>query len=449
MANDLTLTVAIERMGMHGEGIGQTPDGRLAFVRNGLPGETVEARITEVRKNFVRAVATEHYKQSPNRQVPPCPIYASCGGCALQHWSYSEELAYKENRVRQALIRIGGLSNPPVGRIKGAEHDYFYRNKGQFPWGGSADRPTLGLYQRGSHDVVPVGDCAIQDPLINEVLAAAPALATRYHLGPFNARTGEGVLRHLLIRSSRHANETLALLVVGQEPNDLVERFAQDLMQACPHLVGVGINRQSHNTNRVLGPETRTVAGKTHIVEEILGMRFWMSFTSFFQVNPEQVQILYQLVLEALGSVQEVWDLYAGVGTLAALASRSATRVRALEMHPAAIQDARRNFDENGLTSVDITQGTVENVVAQWVKASDHPPDAVIMDPPRAGLKPEVVQSLLTLKPKLVVYVSCNPDTLGRDVALLSQQYDLKLATPVDMFPRTDHVESCAVLVRH
>lgn len=437
-----TLNLTIDRMGMNGEGVGQLDAGRLAFVADGLPGEEVTATVTEIRKSFVRAVATARQRTSPARVTPPCPVYRECGGCALQHWNYAEELAYKEDRVRQALGRIAGIERPPVDPIRGADDPYGYRNKGQFPWGGNASEPTLGLYQRGSHRVVPVPSCAIQDALVNEVVAVAARTAQKHRLAPYDPATGTGVLRHLLVRSSRAEEASLALLVAAHcPPANVLQDFATDLLAAAPHLVGVGINLNPGNTNRVLGPQTLPLSGATHLFDHILGMRFRMSFTSFFQVNPRQVEVLYQLAMDGLGMVDEIWDLYAGVGTLAALAARRARRVRAVEVHPASIADAQENFRENGLTTVTIETGEAERVVARWAASGQAVPDAVIMDPPRSGLRPEMVDALLALAPSRLVYVSCNPDTWARDVAALSPRYRLQRAAPVDMFPRTDHVE--------
>lgn len=443
-----TVKLHIERMGQNGDGVAQMADGRIAFVAGALPGETVQAKITEVRKNFVRALSIVREQDSEERIVPVCPIFDACGGCSLQHWHYDREAAYKENRVRQALLRIAGMTEPPVQPIVRASSDYGYRNKGQFPWGGRPGELVLGLYRRGSHEIIEARHCAIQDPRINEVLALAPDLANRYGLTPYDEIRQSGVLRHLLIRSARYSGNTLALIVVN-ELADGLKPFAEALLHEVPHLVGVGVNINPEKTNRILGPRSWALAGQSHIVEDILGMKFDLSFGSFFQVNPTQAARLYQLVLDSIGPhPREVWDIYAGVGTLAALAAQEAEVVRAIEINPDAIRDAQENFRLNGLQNVRIEEGAAEDRITRWVQQADVPPEAVIVDPPRSGLKSEVSEALLRLKSPRLVYVSCNPDTLARDVRVLSKEYQLVQVTPVDMFPRTDNVECCSLLVR-
>lgn len=442
-------TVAIQRMGLDGEGVGEWPDGRVAFVAGGLPGETVRARLRDSHRTYVKAVATELLQAAPQRVTPRCPVFPACGGCALQHWDYRAELAYKTQRVTEALQRIGHLDGVTVRPILGAEEPWHYRNKGQFPWGMADGRPVLGLYRRQSHAVVATDRCEIQDPLINRILPVVRSWAERLRLSVYDEATHRGLLRHLLIRTSRWEQQAL-VLVVGTHFDPRLVRLAEGVHKALPEVVGVGFNHNPDPGNRVLGPATRTLVGRDYLVEQLLGMRFRLSFTAFFQVNPAQVERLYEAALAALPRDADlVWDLYAGVGTLAALASRRAREVWAVEVNQAAVADARKNFAENGLSAVKIEVGRTAEVLQRWLQPPNPPnPAAVILDPPRSGLEAAVVPWLLEARPYRLVYVSCHPETLARDLALLHAGYAVDYLQPVDMFPRTDHVEAVACLTR-
>lgn len=441
-------TLHIDRMGQAGDGVARMPDGRLAFVPGALPGESVEAVVVEERKNFVRAVVTRRLTTSDQRTEPVCPLFAECGGCSFQHWNYAAELAYKERRVQEALRRIAHGDPALVAPIRGSRDPYGYRNKGQFPFGGEAGQAVLGLYRRGTHQVIAADRCDIQDPLINEVLPVAQSLANRMGLAPYREADHAGVLRHLLVRSSRAEGRVLVLLVV-REDQPVLQDYAEALMAAIPAIYGVGVNVNADRTNRILGSDTRLLCGSETITDVILGQTFRLSFTSFFQVNPEQVGVLYEAALGFLPAhAEEVWDLYSGVGTLAALAATRAQRVRALEVNPDAVTDARMNFDLNGLRNISVAVGRVEQLIADWVDQQKSPPDAVIVDPPRAGLDQEVVQQIARLRPARIIYVSCNPDTWARDILAWAPHYQLQRAIPVDMFPRTDHVEVASYLER-
>ncbi|MBX5467758.1 MAG: 23S rRNA (uracil(1939)-C(5))-methyltransferase RlmD [Firmicutes bacterium] len=440
-------TVAVERMGLAGEGVGRWPDGRTAFVAGALPGEVVQARMVASHASYVKSVAVGWLTTSPLRRAPRCPVYPACGGCALQHWDYAAELAYKQDRVREALRRIGQLEDPPLKPILGATEVFHYRNKGQFPWAVRDGRPVLGLYQRDSHAVVPTDFCAIQDPAINRVLPVARDAAERLGIPVYEESSSRGVLRHLVVRSSRLEGKTLVLAVAARWDARLLQ-WAKVVFQEAEGVAGVGWNHQPDPGNRVLGHRTAVLVGRDHLEEEILGLRFSVSFTAFFQVHPQQVERLYATALEAAGpwlTRGEAWDLYAGVGTLAALLAQKAPQVRAVEINPAAVADARTNFARNRLRNIRIEAAPADQAVRRWA-AEGPPPAVVVVDPPRRGLDPEVTRHLLATRPPAVVYVSCRPETLARDLAQLTEAYTVQWVQPVDMFPRTDHVEAVAAL---
>lgn len=445
MAKLEPVELEVERMGRAGEGVAVLPDGRVAFVAGALPGELVRARVREVHRSYVKASTEAVIRPADARRLPPCPVYDACGGCAFQHWDYRAEAAYKERRVVEALARIGHIEDPPVLPILSARSPYGYRNKGQFPWGlDSAGMPVAGLYARGTHRVVPVESCLIQDPLVNRVVAEAVRLARAANLTVYDERSRQGLLRHLLVRSSRSEHAALAALVVSKWDPRLPELGQRLLDAGRPELRGVVANLNSHPGNRVLGDETRLLAGSMHLGEKILDFRFRMSATAFFQVNPGEVERLYAAAIDAIPPhTENAWDLYAGVGTLSILASRRAARVQGWEANPAAVADAAVNIALNGLHGrVEVRAQRVETAVAR----ADGWPSVVVVDPPRAGLEAQTIDRLIARRISRVIYVSCNPDTLARDLERFGPGYALRSVQPVDMFPRTDHVESVAVL---
>lgn len=438
----------ITRMGQAGDGVASGTDGRVVFVPGALPGETVKARLTGSHAHYARMELIEVMDPSPHRVTPQCPLYGECGGCSLEHWDYAAELQYKEERVRQALVRIAHQDGGRVNPIVGSPSRYGYRNKGQFPYGRLGSEVVLGLYRRGSHRLVPIQACAIQDPVINEVLQVAQTEVRSSELPAYDEGTGRGVLRHLVVRSSHTTGEALVLLVVKEDHPGL-KPYAQAIYDHSRHVQGVAINVNGERTNRILGSHTKVAVGRPYIDDTILNLTFRMSFTSFFQVHAEQAATLYRLALQDLPEdCQEVWDLYSGVGTLACLAATRARRVRALESNPEAVKDAEVNRQLNHLNNVTMQRGQVEEEISHWVKNGARPPDAVIVDPPRRGLDPQVVHALLELGPQRIIYVSCNPETWARDISRLAGSYQLVQATPVDMFPQTDHVECCSYLER-
>ncbi|SMC05533.1 23S rRNA (uracil1939-C5)-methyltransferase [Sulfobacillus thermosulfidooxidans DSM 9293] len=439
------IEVQIDRMGQNGQGIAYLPDGRIFFVDGALPGERVRAQLTQVKSQYARGTLNQVLQASPSRIESGCSYFEQCGGCAFQHWDYQQELQYKENWVRQALKRIGKVDAPPVEQIVAAPSADHYRNKGQFPWGYVDGKLRLGLYQSRSHELVPLDNCLIQDQAISKMLEDLPRLVAPYRLSAYDESTGKGLLRHVLIRTSKWSHDMLVLFVVTkQEPR--LKNIAEELRRQYPHIAGVGININAERTNRILGTHTELLAGTSTIIDKILDMSFYVSFESFFQVNPEQVSTLYQLALKHVPeNAKIVWDLYAGVGTLATLMSPKSQAVYAIEINPQAAADAKKNFALNHLSNVSIIAAPVEEIATRHQLPN---PEIVVMDPPRKGVDASVLQTLKQLAPERIIYVSCNPDTLARDIALLRPDYELQSVTPVDMFPRTDHVESCSLLIK-
>ena len=442
---DRVVDVQIERMGQNGQGIAYLPDGRVFFVDRALPGELVRARVSQLKSRYARGTLEQVLKPSPQRIDSLCPYFHQCGGCSFQHWEYAEELQYKENWIRESLRRIGKINNPPLRPIIPAPSASYYRNKGQFPWGYRGDHPVLGLYQFRSHELVELTSCLIQDPAMSQMLEILPRLAADYGLSVYDENSGKGILRHVLLRTSKWSSDMLVLFVVTSEDPRLA-RLALDLIKRYPWVRGVGINLNPDQTNRILGTHTKILAGIPIITDKILGMSFHVSFESFFQVNPEQVGLLYQTALRHLPEyVDTAWDLYAGVGTLASLISPHAGSVYAVEANIQATRDAVQNFALNGIKNAHIITTPVEDTIESELPS----PQVVVMDPPRKGVDTKVLTVLMQMGPERIIYISCNPDTLARDVALLQDVYDIKSITPIDMFPRTDHVESVVLMTKN
>jgi 23S rRNA (uracil1939-C5)-methyltransferase len=441
-----TVTLPIERMGRDGEGVGRLPDGRVAFVAGALPGETVQARIVEEHAHYVRADLIGVDRRSPDRRLPPCPVYGRCGGCTMQHWSYEAEAAYKAQRVRDALVRIAGVE-VSVAPIRPAPQPYRYRTKAAYPWTGRPGAVGLGLYARRSHQVVVTDRCLIQDPLLDDVLQAAVQAANALKLEPYDEAGDRGLLRHLVVRASRAERRTLALVVTTRRDGRL-RAWAERLMAAVPHLVGVAQSVQHRPTNRILGGPAERLAGWLHLEERVGGFRFQLAPDAFFQVNPDETEQLLEAVAEAAGpSAGDIaWDLYAGVGVLASVLARAGYRVTAVESEPAAVASGRQSAQLNALALTFVPQ-TAEAAVP-FLLAEGSRPTLVTVDPPRSGLRSGVVDGLLQAQPDRLIYVSCDPETLARDVARFKDHYTVASVVPVDLFPRTDHVETVLTLER-
>jgi len=439
------LSLHIERMGRDGEGVAILPDGRVAFVAGGLPGETVRARLTEEHQRYARGLATAIEQHAAERRLPPCPIYRECGGCTLQHWSYEAEADYKRRRVEEALHRIGGLDAVRVEPVRAPSYPYRYRAKASFVFTGTPGRAALGLYRRGTHEVVRAERCLVQHPMLDDVLKAAEEAANRLRLEPYEEESGRGLLRHLVARVSTAEEKTVALLVAARRDPRMKE-WADDLRRRVDHLKGVALSINPGRGNRILGTSAVPLAGEPVLQERLAGFSFLVGADVFFQVNPPQMEVLLAEVDREVppGRGLVALDLYAGVGVMGSLMARKGYRVIAVEASRAAVEDGRESARRNGLP-IEFRPGAVESVLADLVERQYHP-DLVILDPPRSGIKQEVVAALEAAEPVMIIYVSCDPETLARDVGRLSGRYAVRRVVPVDLFPRTDHVETVAVL---
>ena len=453
--NDL-LEIKIETMGNAGEGIGKI-DGYPLFVKDALPGDTARVRLTKVKKTYAYARLEELLEASPYRTKPRCPLHRSCGGCQIQALSYEKQLEYKENKVRQDLIRIGGFSDPPVLPVLGMEEPYHYRNKAQFPFGRDREgRIVTGFYAGRTHTIVPGTDCAIGVPENKEILETILDFMREKGVEPYDETTGKGLLRHALLRKAFATGELMVCLVINGRRFPYVEELA-DRLFAIPGMTSFSLNVNQKNTNVILGEEVIPVRGQTYITDQIGGIRYQISPLSFYQVNPAQTEKLYRTALEYAGLTggETVWELYCGIGTISLFLAKSAGQVYGVEIVPQAVEDARRNAALNGISNVEFYLGKAEEVLPEKYEKEGIRADVIVVDPPRKGCDAACLQTMLRMEPERIVYVSCDPATLARDLKILCAdgRYALQRVQPVDMFPHTAGVENVALFqqskIRH
>ena len=444
-----TYTFPIGGLGHSGEGVGRC-EGFTVFVPHALPGEPVTAEITEVRTNCARGRLRQIETANPQRVAPPCPVYESCGGCQLQHLSYAGQLAAKQQSVRDALDRIGKLTAVAVQPVLGMEQPWRYRNKAQFPVGWQGEQVVTGCYESGSHRIVPTTECLIQQAMNDRLLAAVSQIATELGVTPYDEASGQGILRHVMGRVGIATGEVMVVLVTTQKDfpgnNELVRR----LKQAVPELTSIQQNINAAKTNVILGRETIVRWGATVIQDRIGRFTFQISAESFFQVNSLQTQVLYEQAVQAagLGGGETVFDLYSGTGTISLFLAEKAGHVYGIEYSRAAVQDAEKNAQANGVGNVSFIAGDVAEKIVD-LRDKGIAPDVIVLDPPRAGCETSVLETAAAMGPRRIVYVSCNPATLARDLAILAELgYVTQAVQPVDMFPQTYHVEVVAVIER-
>ncbi|MBP2655148.1 MAG: methyltransferase, TrmA family [Firmicutes bacterium] len=444
-----TYCINIAGLGHSGEGVGRY-ENFTVFVPGALPGEQVEAVVTEVKKNYAKGRLTKVVGISPSRVTPECSIFDKCGGCQLQHLVYAGQLAVKRQTVIDAIRRIGRLSDVVVHQTLSAADPWFYRNKMQFPVGGKPGQVEVGCFQQGTHNIIDVKECLIQHQTNNIIAAQVRNIANDLNITPYDERTGKGVLRHVLGRVGTASGEIMVVLVTATAELPKQDVFVERLRQNIPGLVSIVHNINAKVTNIILGNSTRTLWGKDTITDRLGDFTFHISAQSFFQVNTAQATVLYAKAVEyaGLSGDETVIDAYCGTGTISLFLARQAAKVYGIEVVEPAVRDARLNAQVNGATNVEFIVGDAVAVMPTLFKQGVRP-HAVVVDPPRAGCAPEVLQAFAKMQPKRVVYVSCNPASLARDLAVLDEQgYIAKEIQPVDMFPHTYHVESVALIER-
>ena len=481
--NDL-ITLEITDLTEEGQGVGKK-DGLVFFVKDSVMGDLVEARILKAKKNYAYAKVEKLLEASPYRITPLCPVAGKCGGCQLQHLSYEKELAWKEDRIAQSLIRIAGLSPEEVeskkeGILGGVLSRY--RNKAQYPvqsrkeihsgkvvdTSASSSALSMGFYGFHSHRIIETEDClinSVENPLI---LNCIKEWAREYKISGYEEETGKGLLRHIFLRKGFSTGEILLCLVLNGKSlphgKELWERL-QDLSlsvekgeQVQGRIVGLCVNINEGSGNAILGRETRCLYGKDSIEDKIGELSFSISVPSFYQVNPAQTEKIYGKALEyaALTGEETVWDCYCGIGTISLFLAQKAKQVYGLEIVPEAIENAKKNAEKNGLQNAEFFVGAAEEVLPKWVEEQKREGkdvgnlvDVVSLDPPRKGCDETCLSAVLELSPKHIVYVSCDPGSLARDIKYLGEGgYKLEKWVGIDNFPRTGHVETVVLLFK-
>ncbi len=434
-------TVTITGYSAEGLGVARI-DGQVVFVHGGIRGEVCTVRILKVLKQLAFGRVEEILEESPARRAPDCPHFPACGGCALRHISYAEELDAKRQWVEDALRRVGGVETE-VG-ILGADAVDGYRNKAIFP---VSPAGQAGFYRARSHDVIPAVDCCLQTSQANAVAQAVEAYLREEGVPAYDERSGQGLLRHIYVRTSQ-AGRTLVCLAVNGASLPREAALAERIRRACPQVIGVVLNTNTRDTNVVLGDAYRTIWGEDTLTDTLCGLSVRLSVPSFYQVNRAQAERLYQKAVEFAGLTgrETVLELYCGAGTITMVMARHAAQVIGAEIVPEAVENAQANARANGVENVSFLTGDAGAVAAKFAEEQMRP-DVVVVDPPRKGLEDGVATSIAAMGPERVIYVSCNPGTLARDVKRFrGEGYSLVRAAAVDMFPRTVHVETVVLL---
>ncbi|MDO5337972.1 MAG: 23S rRNA (uracil(1939)-C(5))-methyltransferase RlmD [Eubacteriales bacterium] len=447
--NDI-VTLEILDCGADGEGIGKA-DGFTVFVKDAVIGDMVKVKLMKVKKHYGYGKLLEVVKASSLRTEPKCPITRQCGGCQIQALSYPEQLRFKERKVRGNLERIGGFSDFVMEPILGMEEPYHYRNKAQFPVGKSRDgRIITGFYAGRTHTIIENRDCALGVPQNKEVLDRVIAYMEENHVEPYDETTGRGLVRHVLIRYGFASKELMVCIVVNGTKIPKEEKLVKSLRELS-ELRSLSINVNQKQTNVILGDELRVLWGQGYIEDSIGEVRFQISPLSFYQVNPLQTKRLYEKALEYanLTGKETVWDLYCGIGTISLFLAQRAKKVYGVEIIPQAIEDARKNARINRIKNVEFFVGKAEEVLPQEYEKNGVYADVIVVDPPRKGCDEKLLETILQMQPKRIVYVSCDSATLARDLRVLCNGgYELVKGCPVDMFGGTEHVETVALLVK-
>ena len=428
-----------------GLGVGHIDD-QAVFVPQTLPVETWQVRIQKVTSHCAYGKALE-LCDSPAaaRRQPECPVYGKCGGCATLHMDYAEELRFKLDKVNQALHRIGSCAFT-IPEILPAPVTTHYRNKSIVSVGTVAGRTVAGFYRQRSHDIIPADNCLLQDPLSNRVNRAVLAWMERHQIPPYDEQSGRGCVRHIFTRTNR-AGQILLTIVSARGFGAATQTLAPELLESCPELCGIVLNINKTKGNSVLSGDFYPLWGTAELQETLCGFRFSIAPQAFFQINPTQAERLYERAVEyAAPRGGTVLDLYCGTGTISLCLSRKADHVIGAEIVPEAVQNAKENADRNGVSNVEFLCADAAQAATEF-QTRGIQPDCIVVDPPRKGMYPEALIKIAEMAPARIVYVSCDPATLARDVKRLGEYgYSVTAGTVVDMFPHTNHVETVVLL---
>lgn len=454
--NDI-VTISIEDFGVNGEGIGKI-DGYTLFVKDTVIGDVAEVKIMKTKKNYGYGKLLKVLQPSKDRVIPKCPVARQCGGCQIQMVSYEKQLEYKNRKVWNNLKHIGGIPEELLARImeppRGMEEPYRYRNKAQFPIGRDRNgRLAAGFYAGRTHQIISCDDCLLGMEVNQKILDIVLEFMEQHRIAPYNEEQHIGLVRHVLIRYGFATDEIMVCLVLNGKTLPHAEMLTGKLAEISG-MTSISVSINTEKTNVIMGKEIVTLWGKEYITDCIGEIKYRISPLSFYQVNPVQTEKLYKTALEYAGLCGEetVWDVYCGIGTISLFLAQKAGRVYGVEIVPQAIEDARQNAQMNGISNAEFFVGKAEEVLPEYYEeyALRHPgqqagADVIVVDPPRKGCEESVLETMVQMHPRRIVYVSCDSATLARDLKYLRERgYELERGKVVDMFPQTCHTE-CVV----
>ncbi len=449
-----TVTITITDMGNEGEGIGKI-DGYTLFVKDAIVGDVIEAKIVKPKKNYAYARLEKIITPSQFRTDPRCQFHKQCGGCQIQALSYEKQLEFKQNKVRNHLIRIGKFDEKLIDSIMepivGMEDPYYYRNKAQFPIGADKDsNPITGFYAGRTHTIIANTDCCLGNQKNERILQVILFYMRKNQVLPYQEESGNGLVRHVLIRIGHKTQEIMVCLVINGQELPFSEQLIKELCKL-DGMTSISISINTEKTNVIMGKEIQTLWGKSYITDYIGDIKFQISPLSFYQVNSIQTEKLYGLAMEYAGLQGEeiVWDLYCGIGTISLFLSQKAKKVYGVEIVPQAISDAENNAKINQIENVEFYIGKAEEVLPQQYEEKGIYADVIVVDPPRKGCDEQCLQIMLKMQPKRIVYVSCDSATLARDLQILCEKdYRIERVRAVDQFSHTVHTEVVCLLLR-
>jgi len=460
--NKLFTEIEVVDAGAKGKAIGKSPDGRVIFIDNAVPGDVADIQTTRKRKSYYQGTAVEFHKLSDKRTEPVCQHFGTCGGCKWQNMEYKFQLEYKENEVINNLQRLGKIELPEVTPILGSEEIYFYRNKMEFSFSDSRwltideiqsgenieDRNALGFHIPGMWDkILDIKKCHLQADPSNAIRNYTRDFATNNDISFFNTRNQEGLLRTLMIRTTS-TGEIMVLIQFYEEDKVKRELLLNALSTEFPEITSLQYVINNKGNDTIYDQEVICFKGRDHIFEEMEGLKFKINAKSFYQTNSEQAYNLYKITREYadLKGDELVYDLYTGTGTIAQFVAKNAKKVIGVEAVPEAIKDARENAERNNIENTEFYVGDMRKVFTESFIAQHGKPDVIITDPPRDGMHKDVVAQILGIMPEKIVYVSCNSATQARDLSLMDEHYKVTKTRAVDMFPQTHHVENVVLL---
>lgn len=448
MKKDDIITVTIEDMSEEGSGIGKA-EGMTFFIKDAVIGDQVEAKIMKLKKTYGYARIMKILTPSKDRVEPKCPVARQCGGCQIQAMSYEAQLDFKTKKVANNLKRIGKFEEFPMEPIIGMDDPFHYRNKAQFPIGKNKEGRTItGFYAGRTHSIIENKRCYLGTEVNEQILDIVLKWMEDFQVEPYDEATGKGLVRHCLIRSGFKTGEIMVCLIINGRKIPGKDALIQALTQI-PGMTSISLNVNRERTNVILGTEILPLWGSPTITDYIGENKYQISPLSFYQVNPVQTEKLYSKALEYanLTGEETVWDLYCGIGTISLFLARKAKQVYGVEIIPAAIDDARKNAALNNLTNAEFFVGKAEEVLPEQYEKNGTYADVIVVDPPRKGCDQALLDTILRMQPKKVVYVSCDSATLARDLRVLCDGgYELKKVCPVDQFPGTVHVETVVLM---